>query len=207
MAPSHSVDFFDDQFRRQIRDGEFALNPFEQKALQHLKGKVLDLGCGLGNLALEAGRRGCDVLAIDASPTAVARINQDAAAAGLGVRAEEADLSRYRIQGHYDAIVAIGLLMFFRRAWALELLEDMKTHVNPGGTLVINVLIEGTTFMGMFQQGNYYLFGRDELETQLAGWKILASRRDSFDAPGGTCKEFATVVAEKAGVADGQHNL
>lgn len=97
--------------------------------------------------------------------------------------------------------------MFFRRNRALELLEDMKAHVNHGGTLVINAVIEGTTFMGMFHKDNYHLFGRNELETQLAGWKIVVSRHDSFDAPGGTCKEFATVVAEKTGAAGGQHNI
>lgn len=44
------VAFFDCQFRRQVESEEFILN-----------------------LALEAGRRGCDVLAVDASLTAVAR--------------------------------------------------------------------------------------------------------------------------------------
>ncbi|GAB1412234.1 hypothetical protein MASR1M97_09700 [Candidatus Desulfobacillus denitrificans] len=77
------VDFFEHQFRRQVDSHEFTLNPFEQAALPYLKGCMLDLGCGLGNLALEAGRRGCDVLAVDASPTAVERVNRDASAGGF----------------------------------------------------------------------------------------------------------------------------
>ena len=57
MSPQHPVAFFDSQFRRQIEQQEFSLNPFERLALEHLSGRVLDLGCGLGNLAVAAARR------------------------------------------------------------------------------------------------------------------------------------------------------
>ena len=67
---TRSVEFFDAQFQRQIREREYALNPFETLALDYLKGSVLDLGSGLGNLSLEAGRRGHHVVAVDASPAA-----------------------------------------------------------------------------------------------------------------------------------------
>jgi tellurite methyltransferase len=43
----HSIGFFDSQFRHQVANGQFALNPFEELALPHLHGAVLDLGCGL----------------------------------------------------------------------------------------------------------------------------------------------------------------
>ena len=45
-----SVEFFDAQFQRQIREREYALNPFETLALDYLKGAVLDFGSGLGSL-------------------------------------------------------------------------------------------------------------------------------------------------------------
>src|SRR5574341_897592 len=112
---NRSVDFFDAQFQRQIREGEYALNPFETLALEYLKGTVLDLGSGLGNLSLEAGRRGHQVVAGDASPAAVARINADAQREGLQVESIQADVEKWPIDRNYDTIVAIGLLMFFRR--------------------------------------------------------------------------------------------
>ncbi len=42
----------------------------ERRALRHLRGRVLDVGCGAGRVSLELQRRGIDVLAIDASPLA-----------------------------------------------------------------------------------------------------------------------------------------
>ena len=39
-----AVKFFESQFQRQVRDQEYALNPFEILALDYVKGSVLDLG-------------------------------------------------------------------------------------------------------------------------------------------------------------------
>ena len=194
---NQSVDFFETQFQRQVRDREYALNPFEALALDYLRGSVLDFGSGIGNLSLEAGRRGHRVTAVDASPTAVARINADAAREKIPVRAIAADIGSWVIDAQYDTIVAIGLLMFFRRERALELLRAIQEHVNPGGRAIVNVLVEGTTYMGMFDADNYCLFAPDEIEERFDGWAILASRRQSFPAPEDTRKEFSTVIAEK----------
>jgi tellurite methyltransferase len=192
-----SVKFFDAQFQRQVRDQEYALNPFEILALDYVKGSVLDLGCGLGNLSLEAGRRGHRVVAVDASPTAVARINQDAQREGLPVRGIQADIENWTIDESYDTIVAIGLLMFFRHETALRLLSSIQGHVKPGGRAIVNVLIEGTTYLGMFDLDNYCLFRRNELEERFDGWSILRSRYQTFPAPEGTRKDFSTIIAEK----------
>jgi tellurite methyltransferase len=197
MFNKKAVAFFESQFQRQVRDQEYALNPFEILALDYVKGSVLDLGCGLGNFSLEAGRRGHRVLAVDASPTAVARLNQDATREGLPVRGTQADIEKWTIDELYDTIVAIGLLMFFRHETALKLLTAIQEHVKPGGRAIVNVLIEGTTYLGMFDPDNYCLFRPKELEERFAGWKILESRNQSFPAPGNTRKDFSTVIAEK----------
>ncbi len=193
-----SVEFFEAQFQRQVRDEEYGLNPFETLALDYLTGSVLDLGCGLGNLSLEAGRRGHRVVAVDASPTAVARINMDAQREGLSAQAIQADIEGWAIEQSYDTIVAIGLLMFFDRGAALRLLRAIQEHVSLGGCAIVNVLIEGTTYMDMFDPGNQYLFRRGELEEQFDGWTILSSYYQTFPAPGGTRKEFSTVIAQKS---------
>jgi len=197
MHTKHSVSIFDKQFQKQVSEQSFALNPFEAAALPHLTGSVLDLGCGLGNLAVEAARCGASVVAVDASPTAVAHIQRVAEQEKLALQGVQADLSNYQIDGQFDSIAAIGLLMFFDRARALELLEEIQRHVKPGGCAVINVLIEGTTFLGMFQPGHYYLFGREALVQRFAGWQLLEHVYQTFPAPENTEKVFATIVARK----------
>ncbi len=197
MTPPDPVEFFEQQFQRQMRETDFALNPFEQLALPYLTGSVLDLGCGLGNLSLAAARRGCKVSAVDASPTAIERLRAAAAQERLPLEAQLADLGSFSIEGDYDTIVAIGLLMFFERERALALLQQIVQRVRPGGRAIVNVLVEGTTYLGMFKPGEFYLFGAKELEQAFPGWSLLLARNDSFPAPESTRKDFVTVIAQK----------
>lgn len=201
VTANRSVSFFETQFRRQVAGSEFALNPFEAAALEFVSGKVLDLGCGLGNLSITAARRGATVTAIDASPTAVDRINAVAREENLPVLAICEDLSTYAITEKYDTIIAIGLLMFFSRARALAMLSDIQRQVAPGGHAIINSLIEGTSYMDMFEPGNFCLLARGELEQLFAGWTLIQVQHQDFAAPGNTVKVFVTLVARKNGTA------
>ncbi len=195
--PTESVRFFDTQFQRQVNAGEFELNPFERLTLPYLKGEVLDLGCGLGNLALEAARAGCRVIALDGSPTGIARLRETAACLALPVAAHEADLGHWVGDRDYDSIAAIGLLMFFPRERAEALLADIVAHVRPGGVVALNVLTEGTTFLAMFEPGHFHLFAPGALKAALPGWEVLVESVDQFPAPGDAVKVFDTVIARK----------
>jgi len=153
-------------------------------------------------LDIDAQRR-CDLqfaILVDVAPGMRDRPFRDGTVARqeqLQLTALQAELGSFRIEQDYDTIVAIGLLMFFPRGRALALLRQIRERVRPGGRVIVNVLIEGTTYLGMFNPDAYYLFGANELEEAFAGWTSLAARRDSFPAPEGTRKEFATVVAQK----------
>jgi tellurite methyltransferase len=199
--PERSIEFFEAQFRRQVAAHELELNLFERRALPHLGGHVLDLGCGLGNLALAAAARGARVHAVDASETAIAHLSGTAARRGLALRAERVDLAHWEIPAIYDAIVSIGVLMFFPEPRAHALLGDILAHVAPGGLVALNVLVEGTSFYGMFEPGGFHLFAPGELEERCraAGCEPLHSMRDEvFAAPGGTEKRFDTLIARAA---------
>lgn len=195
---SQSVDFFEHQFRRQVASHDLALNPFETAALPYLTGRVLDFGCGLGNLAVAATRRGCSVLALDAAPTAVEHLRRRAQQEGLPIEAIEADLRTYELRESFDTVVSIGLLMFFDCADARRQLAQLQARVRPGGIAVINVLIEGTTYLDMFDPADHCLFGRDELRQTFAGWQILLESFDDFPIRDDAAKSFATLVARKA---------
>lgn len=145
MTPNKSIEFFERQFANQVKNGEMTLNPFEREAIPHLTGRVLDYGCGMGNLALAAAEQGCEVMAFDASASAIAHINK----------------------------------------------------VVSGGVVVVNVLVEGTTYLDMFDGQGHCLFPKNELESRFAGWEIVHSAFAGFDAPKDTQKCFATVIARR----------
>ena len=192
-----SVEFFNTQFQRQVDSGEIELNPFEIAALPYLRGRVLDFGCGLGALAITAARRGCSVLALDASPTAIEHLRQVAAHDALPIEAHEADLRNYPLTEDFDTIVSIGLLMFFDCPTALHQLAQLQSRVRAGGTAVVNVLIEGTTYFDMFDEQGYCLFARDELRKQFASWNVLSCEYQDFTAPMNRVKSFVTIIAQK----------
>lgn len=197
MINNPSVEFFDRQFKEQSAALTFKLNPFEELVLPYLHGNVLDYGCGMGNLAFAAARRGCEVIALDASPVAIHHIQALGKSAELPIYAELADLRDYNLLKEFDCVVSIGLLMFFNCATAFRVLQQLQKHVRRGGIAAVNVLIEGTTYMGMFDPSAYCLFPPMELENRFKGWKILQTSIQSFDAPENSLKCFVTVVAEK----------
>jgi tellurite methyltransferase len=197
MKTNLSIQFFDQQFQRQTEQGDYQLNPFELLALPYLSGKVLDLGCGMGNLAIAAARGSCSVLALDASPVAIAQLQNVASKEALPILAQVADLRRYSKEQDFDAVVAIGLLMFFDKETALDSLSALLAMVREGGIAVINVLVEGTTYLDMFDPNAYYLFAQEELNVHFSNWCILHTERHEFPAPGATKKVFHTVIARK----------
>ena len=197
VSSDASIRFFDTQFQRQVREADLALNPFEQQALSYLHGHVLDYGCGLGNLAVAAARQGCSVVALDGSPTAIEHLRQVALAESLPITAIQADLRTHELREAYDAVVSIGLLMFFDCPTAFAQLQHLLSHVRPGGTAVINVLVEGTTYLDMFDPSGHCLFEREELQQRFAGWETLHAEYRDFKAPNERLKSFVTVVARK----------
>ncbi|MGE0356422.1 MAG: methyltransferase domain-containing protein [Burkholderiales bacterium] len=190
-----AVEFFGAQFERQIASHDYKLNPFEERALPHLTGRVLDLGCGLGNLALAAAARGARVTAYDACENAVEDLAQRAIASGLDLRVRTVDLKGWRPDDTWDAVNCIGLLMFFAREDALAGLEAVRDAVRPGGVAVVNAMIEGSTFLAMFDPDEYCLFRPGELAAPFAGWEILHDGTEDFPAPGETVKRFRTLIA------------
>ncbi len=190
---------FGAQFERQIAEHDYRLNPFEQRALPHLSGSVLDLGCGLGNLALAAAARGAHVTALDACEHAVDDLAARALASGLDVWTRAVDLKGWRPEEQWDAVACIGLLMFFARGDALAGLAAVRDAVRPGGVAAVNVLVEGTTWDAMFDPDTHHLFAPAEVAAPFAGWTVLEDATEEFPAPEGRVKRFRTLVARRPG--------
>jgi tellurite methyltransferase len=194
---SQTLDFFSRRFHDQIAAAEYSLNSFEQLTLPYVRGDVLDLGCGLGNFSIAAARMGHVVTALDACPPAVADLQRRVTAEALPVQVRQGELSRWKATSTYGTVVAIGLLMFFPPDEARALLAEIRRAVQPGGVAAVNVLIEGTTFMDMFEPARHCLFGRNELLAEFSAWTVLEHRIEDFPAGAGQLKRFATLIAER----------
>ena len=97
-----------------------------------LSGKrLLDAGCGTGALAVEAARRGANVVAIDLSPTLIAlareRLPADLRAGSIEFRA--GDLLDPAL-GRFDHVVAMDSLIHYRAADTIRVLAALAARTD-----------------------------------------------------------------------------
>lgn len=96
---------------------------------------ALDVGCGLGLVALAAAGRGARVTAIDRERAAVEFLQASAAANGLPVEALVGDVASSELGRRFALVLAADLL--YERADFARLAAVLARLVAPGGTLWI----------------------------------------------------------------------
>ncbi len=126
-------------------DGDYGttakqLEPATLRALDSAKlsrgESVLDLGCGNGNVTLEAARRGAQVTAVDPSARLLQAAQRRAEAQGLNARFLQGDGARVEApDASFDAVVAVFSVIFAPDAEACA--KEMLRVVKPGGRVVV----------------------------------------------------------------------
>ncbi len=97
---------------------------------QNLTGRrVLDAGCGTGALAVEAAKRGAEVVAVDLSPTLVGLARDRAAATSLAGRVEwvVGDMLDPGL-GVFDHVVAMDSLIHYRALDVVRVLAGLAAR-------------------------------------------------------------------------------
>ncbi|HDQ06169.1 MAG TPA: class I SAM-dependent methyltransferase [Candidatus Bathyarchaeota archaeon] len=79
-------------------------HPIEQKAMQFVKGRVLDIGCGAGRHSLYLQEKGFDVFGIDASPLAIKVCKLRGLKQAKVMSIEDLDFK----QNSFDTIIMMG---------------------------------------------------------------------------------------------------
>jgi SAM-dependent methyltransferase len=107
----------------------------ERKSIRYMRGRVLDVGCGAGRVALELQDRGVDVVGLDASPLAsrAARIRGVKKVWSMSI--EDLD-SRI---GSFDSVVLFGnnFGIFETPTRARGVLASWATRTKPGARIFI----------------------------------------------------------------------
>jgi len=110
----------------------------EKAALEHARGRVLDIGCNAGRHALLLQLQGLDVLGVDVSPLAIetARLRGLAKAEVLSINELSGKL------GTFDTILMLGnnFGLFGSAAGTRRFLRRFKGFTRPGSTLIAESL-------------------------------------------------------------------
>lgn len=95
--------------------------------------RILDLGCGTGDLTAEIARSGAGVTGIDASPSMIAEARAKHAAPGIGF--EAADARSYRAREPFHAVFSNAALHWIRPPE--QAAETMWHALRPGGRVAV----------------------------------------------------------------------
>ncbi|MDX2200492.1 MAG: class I SAM-dependent methyltransferase [Phycisphaerae bacterium] len=134
-------------------------------------GRVLDIGCGTGENALELARRGVDITAIDCVEQAINEARAKARERGLRVDFQIGDALRLdRLNSTFDTILDSATYHVFSDADRLAYVRGVASRLRFGGMLHLIVFSEAET-----RPGGPRRVSRAELEAAFgAGWRIRA---------------------------------
>ena len=157
--------------------------------------RVLDAGCGVGQLAVEAARRGAEVVAVDISPTLVGIARERAEGAGRlkgTIRWGSGDMLDEAL-GSFDHVVAMDSLIHYRPDDIVGALARLAPRVR--GSIAFTVAPATPALSAMWAAGKLFprsdrspaiqpvsaatLARRAARAPALAGWSIAPRERVS----------------------------
>lgn len=120
---------------------------------------VLDIMCGYGRHALELGKKGIKVIAVDNLPEYSNEINEKAAAEKLDVKSICTDILELKLENQFDAVICMGnSLQFFNEEDSIKLLSALSSHLKPGGKFIINSWSLAEIVMKQFKEKSWSKF-------------------------------------------------
>lgn len=161
--------------------------------LQPQKGeKILDLGCGTGDLAFTIAQKGAEVTGIDSSETMI----DSARSKYPGINFQRMDARNFRLETLFDAIFSNAVLH-----WVPEkekVIARMYEHLKPGGRIIVEFGGKGNneqmlkTLRKVFPERGYkenadisfwYFPSIGEYATELERQGLRVVHAEHFDRP------------------------
>ncbi|QIK77959.1 class I SAM-dependent methyltransferase [Sphingomonas piscis] len=102
--------------------------------------RLLEIGCGWGSLAIEAARRGANVIGLTLSTEQKAWSEREAAAAGLSDRIT-IRLQDYRdVREQFDAVASVEMVEAVGQRWWGAYLDCIAANLAPGGRAALQFI-------------------------------------------------------------------
>lgn len=171
---TYTLGYTSKETQRLLTQGQL-LNPFTQRMLKDAGittgMKVLDLGCGPGDVSLLAaelvGETG-QVLGVDANPPILELARARAQAAGLNnVSFQAGNINELTLDQDYDAIIGRLILLYLPERVAL--LRRLLAHLRPGGVVAFHEFD--------LDPQAHYVYPPSPLDNQVWPWIVQAFER------------------------------
>ena len=135
-------------------------------------GRALDIGCGTGDHAVNLARRGWDVTAVDLVPRALDAARAKAAAAGVSLRCERADVRDMAdaIGRDFTFLLDVGCFHGLKPKERPRHAEQVQLVSGPGSTMLMLAFQPGRRTPGPLPRGA----SPQELRDTFEGWELVA---------------------------------
>lgn len=140
-------------------------------------GRVLEVGCGTGELLLELARRGHEVVGVEASRVAIGLARTKASQRGLSVRVEEMDALELGGLGAFDTVVDCGLFHIFSDQARAKYEASVGRVLAPGGVLHLLCWSDAEPA----GNGPRRVSQSELRRTFRSGWSVLAVREVRYE--------------------------
>lgn len=189
---------FDENSPSFIRTTEpFALEAVDKYLMDKQDVRVLDLGSGVGRIAIPIAQRiqdsGGRIVCVDIIDTAITKLNEYVEQYGLreSIEGIVSSAEDYTIEPEsFDCIITFGVLAhLLSRKHIEQTLQKMKAGTKPGGINIIGLMTEPTdVFLDTHTEQpstvEVYLSleeGESLLRNQYADWEILSLERNPYE--------------------------
>ena len=113
--------------------------------------KILDIGCGTGNLSLELAKLGAEVTGVDISEAMLVKAREKAKKENLDIEFYCADVHNLPFDDEtFDAVVSLSALEFVPDL--SEALKEAYRVLKPGGRLVIGIIGGNSTWCRYYEE-------------------------------------------------------
>ncbi len=160
--------------------------------------RLLEIGSGWGTLAIEAAKRGADVVGLTLSEEQKAWADQRIAEAGLGERIE-IRLQDYRdVAEQFDAIASVEMVEAVGQRWWGAYLGAIARNLKPGGRAALQFIsMDHRLFGGYSRNADFiqtYIFPGGQLLDE-PSFEALASERGlSWEDRDGFSNDYAETL-------------